>query len=145
MILNFLDRYRDLGLLLLRLGIGFMFVVFHGWGKITGGPERWTELGGTVGLIGIDFLPAFWGFMAALAEFGGGLLLILGFLFRPALFLLICVMAMAATMYIITGNGSPYHAIELGIVFVSLFLIGPGRYSLDEQFGSSRQRRRRRY
>lgn len=141
MLLKSLDRFRDFGLLILRLGLGFSFFWAHGWGKIFGGPEGWAELGGTVSLIGIDFLPTFWGFMAAFAEFGGGILLMLGLLFRPALFLLISTMAMAATMHIITGNGSPLHAIELGIVFLALFFTGPGKYSLDAAFGPKPRRR----
>jgi putative oxidoreductase len=142
MILQFLDRYRDLGLLILRVGIGLSIAFAHGWGKLTGGPEAWTQLGGTMELFGIGFVPAFWGFMAAVAEFFGGLLIVLGLLFRPALLLLIVNMAVAATAHA-TGviEGSPWHAIDLGIVFLALVLIGPGRYSLDERFGRGTRRR----
>ena len=142
MILQFLDRYRDLGLLLLRVGIGLSIAFAHGWGKLTGGPAAWTQLGQTMELFGIGFLPAFWGFMSAITEFFGGLLVTVGLLFRPALFLLVLNMATATSMHIITGNGSPWHAIDLGIVFLTLTLIGPGRYSLDERLGSSRISRR---
>lgn len=134
MILSSLDRFRDTGLLILRLGVGIGIAAFHGWGKITGGPEAWTGLGGTVELIGIDFLPTFWGFLSAFAEFVGGVLVVLGFLFRPALILLVLNMAMASTMHIVTGRGGPEMSLIYGIVFLSLFLIGPGRYSVDAYF-----------
>ena len=135
MVLSSLDRYRDTGLLILRIGVGLYIATMHGWGKITGGPETWTQLGGTAELIGIGFLPALWGFLSAVAEFVGGLLVVLGLLFRPGLILLVLNMTMAATMHIMTGNGNPELAIVYGIVFFSLIFIGPGRYSLDAYYG----------
>ncbi|MGH9813005.1 MAG: DoxX family protein, partial [Candidatus Acidiferrales bacterium] len=84
-----LDRAQPFGLLFLRLGIGLMFVLVHGWPKISGGVQIWERLGLNVGL---TVVPAFWGFLAAASEFIGGLCLITGFLFRPACALL------AATM-----------------------------------------------
>ena len=142
MILQSLDRYRDTGLLILRVGIGLFIALMHGWGKITGGPEQWTQLGGTMDQVfGISFLPVFWGFMAAVAEFVGGLLVALGLLFRPALVLLITNMVVAALMHITTGQGSPELALVYGIVWLALFFTGPGRYSLDAAFSSSSHRR----
>ena len=136
MILSSLDRYRNTGLLLLRIGVGLCIAIMHGWDKISSGPELWTQLGGTAELIGIGFLPALWGFLSAVAEFVGGLLVVVGLLFRPALILLVLNMSMAATMHVMTGNGSPELAIIYGIVFFSLIFIGPGRYSLDAYYGS---------
>ena len=57
----------NLGLLVLRVGIGVCFMI-HGWPKIAGGPEQWTQLGGAVGNFGIPGPTVFWGFMAAFAE-----------------------------------------------------------------------------
>ena len=128
------DRHRDKGLLILRVGIGIMFVC-HGWPKIVGGPEKWTWLGGALKAFGIGFAPAFWGFMAAVAEFAGGALLALGLFTRPAAFFLLTTMIVAATMHI--SNGDPFmkysHAVEAGILFLSFLFIGPGKYSLDER------------
>lgn len=130
------DKYRDVGLLILRVGIGLMFMG-HGCGKLFGGPEKWARLGAAMKTFGIDFAPAFWGFMAAFAEFGGGALLVLGFLVRPACFLLLCTMVVAAAMHV--GKGDPFvkysHAVEAAILFFSLLFIGPGKYSLDEKLG----------
>jgi putative oxidoreductase len=132
MILTSLDKYRDEGLLLLRLGLGAMFI-FHGLPKILGGPETWAKLGGAMANFGLSFAPAFWGLMSAAAEFGGALCLISGFLMRPACALLVINLTVAATMHLSMGQGfgMASHAIEDGIVFLSLLLIGPGKYALD--------------
>ena len=130
--LSILDRYRDHGLLILRAGVGVMFMV-HGWPKITGGVEMWTQLGGAVGIFGIGFAPVFWGFMAAASEFGGGLLLALGLLARPAAFFMFCTMVVASSVHITGGDGFAVysHALKLVFVFAGLLLTGPGKFSFD--------------
>ncbi|MCB9034538.1 MAG: DoxX family protein [Chitinophagales bacterium] len=122
---------KDLGLLIIRLGIGIAFMI-HGYPKITGGTETWTQIGAAMGNIGINFAPTFWGFMAAFAEFAGGLLLILGFLFRPAAAMLVFTMIIAMIMHISKGDGfgGYSHALESGIVFLGLLVSGPGKYAL---------------
>lgn len=133
MILTSLNRFRDLGLLVLRVGLGAMFI-YHGLPKLLAGPALWAQLGTATGTLGIHFLPMFWGFMAAAAEGIGGLLLLLGLLSRPACLLMFINMVVAASFHLGKGDGLGIasHAIEAGIVFLSLVLIGPGRYSLDE-------------
>jgi len=128
-----------LGLLLLRLGLGIMFVL-HGWPKLAGGPEKWAGLGVAMANWGINFAPTFWGFMGGFSEFAGGILLILGLFFRPACVLLFITMLVAATMHLQNGDSfSDYsHAIELAIVFLSLYFIGPERYSLDYKLSKAR-------
>lgn len=133
-ILDNLGKYRNTGLLLLRIGLGVMFII-HGFPKLAGGPNGWTGLGGSMKVIGIDFLPIFWGFMAAATETFGGFLLIVGLFFRPALILLIFTMIVAALVHFGKGDGlgGASHAIELGIVFFGLIFIGPGKYSVDKK------------
>lgn len=130
------DKWRDHGLLLMRLGLGTMFVL-HGWPKMAGGAQGWTKLGGAMKHLGIDFAPTLWGFAGAFSEFGGGILLALGLLFRPACTLLLATMAVAASMHLGKGDGfvAASHAIEAGIVFLGLLLIGPGRFALDARRG----------
>ena len=134
MVLTFLNKHRHIGLLVLRIGIGLMFIV-HGAPKLFDGPEKWEKLGMAMATLGIGFLPAFWGFMAAVSEFFGGICLILGFVFRPACILLTITMLVAAISHLSRGDGlgGASHAIELGVVFLSLILIGAGKYSLDEK------------
>ncbi len=126
---SFLGRYRDFGLLVLRLGVGAMFL-FHGWPKLMGGPVKWESLGTAMGYLGIHVIPVFWGLMAALSEFFGGACLIFGVAFRPACLLLLGTMAVAATMHLQRGDGLQVasHAIELGFVFFGLLFVGPGRF-----------------
>lgn len=139
MILNHFNRFREIGILVMRIGMGIAFVI-HGLPKIVGGVPVWEELGRAMGFIGITSFPAFWGFMAGLAEFGGGILLILGVLFRPACMALAFTMLNAMMYHIGKGQGfSDFsHAMEDGIIFLALLLIGPGKYSLDEKFDAKR-------
>ena len=141
MILHALDRYRDRGLLILRIGIGIMFMC-HGIPKLLGGPEVWTKLGGALSAIGVGFAPTLMGFLAAITEAGGGLLLALGLLTRPACFFLLGTMIVATAMHM--KNGDPFliysHALEAAILFFSLLFIGPGKLSLDERLSQSRKK-----
>lgn len=130
--LAFLGKYSDLALLFVRIGLGLM-MVFHGWPKLAGGAEKWGQVGGAMGVIGVTFFPVFWGLMAALAETLGGVLLAIGFLTRLNCIALAFVMVIAAMMHMNAGDGLKVasHAIELGIVFVGLVFIGPGKFSVD--------------
>jgi len=114
--------------------MGIMFL-YHGFPKLLGGPEKWEKLGMAVRYVGIDFMPVFWGFMAAFSEFFGGICLILGLLFRPACILLTLTMGVAAAMHLGKGEGLNIasHAIEDGIVFLGLIFMGPGRWSVDRR------------
>src|SRR3984893_3888868 len=78
-----LSKHADLGLLIGRLGIGAIFIVF-GWHKLSGGQAVWTHYGHALASLGVNFMPTVWGLIAALSEFAGGILVVLGFLFRPA-------------------------------------------------------------
>ena len=129
--------FRDFGLLLLRVGIGFAFMM-HGFPKITGGPAFWEKVGSAMGNVGISFAPTLWGFLAAFAEFGGGFLLLLGLFFRPVTLLLFITMCVATLNHISQGdefNGYS-HSLEAAILFISLYFIGPGRISLDNKLFS---------
>ncbi|OOQ60524.1 DoxX family protein [Mucilaginibacter pedocola] len=129
-----LNKYKDFGLLIMRVGLGAMFI-YHGYPKLMGGKEIWTGLGGSMKYVGITFLPMMWGLLAALAEAVGGLLLILGLAFRPVCLVLIINMIVAAASHFGQGDGlgGASHAVELGIVFAGLLFIGPGKYSVDKK------------
>lgn len=128
----------DLGLLIARVGTGLSLLLFHGYGKISGGPETWERIGGNMENLGITFLPVFWGFMAAVSEFFCALLLVLGLFFRPAAALLAFTMFVAAVRHLSlppesagAGWKGASHALELLAVFTALLILGPGRLALS--------------
>lgn len=129
-----LGKYKDFGLLVIRVGLGIMFI-YHGYPKLLGGPHLWEQVGASTKYVGINFAPVFWGFMAALVEALGGFLLIVGLAFRPVCLLLLINMIVAAISHIGGGDGisGASHAIEDAIVFAGLLFIGPGRYSVDKK------------
>ncbi len=133
-VLDSLGKYRNTGLFILRVGLGIMMIV-HGFPKLAGGPAGWEGLGGSMKVVGVNFFPMFWGFMAAVAEGVGGLFLILGIFFRPVNILLVITMIIATLVHLGKGDGigGASHAIELAIVFFSLIFIGPGKYSMDKK------------
>ncbi|MGM0443203.1 MAG: DoxX family protein [Fibrobacterota bacterium] len=132
-------NYISEGLLVLRIWIGAMFLV-HGVPKLLAGPELWGNLGMAMGNLGISFAPVFWGFMAAFAEAVGGLLIILGLFIRPAAALLFVTMFVAAVHHLAGGDGikGAAHAIELAGVFLSLFIIGETKYTLQSYIFSGK-------
>lgn len=132
-ILTKLGKYTDTALLLMRVGVGAMMVM-HGYPKLLAGPEKWTKLGNNLQHIGIRVYPEIFGFMASVSECIGGVLIVLGFIFRPSAFFIFLTMVVAAMSHFYKGN--PFmdasEAIELAFVFFGLFIIGPGRYSIDK-------------
>jgi putative oxidoreductase len=122
----------DLVLLLLRLVIGYTFLVIS-WGKIQN-PANWMQ--------GITF--AGWlQTLAAVAEFGGGIALVLGLLTRLGAFGITCVMVVAIGTHIL-AFGDPYINFKGGssyqvaaaylLIMLLLLATGPGRFSLDRVF-----------
>lgn len=128
------------GLLVIRIGVGLMFVA-HGVPKLIAGQETWASLGGAMASFGVTFAPAFWGFMAAFAEAVGGLCLALGVFSRTAAFLMFFTMLVATVMKLKAGLAAEggtlmkavmgaAHPLELGIVFLGLLITGPGDLAL---------------
>jgi putative oxidoreductase len=136
-ILNKIEVHRNIGLIIIRLGIGASMLVFHGYGKITGGTAVWEKIGTNMNTIGIDFFPVFWGFMAAFSEAVCSVLIITGVLFRPATLLLAFTMFIAVLRHLTLPEGAvgagwsgAAHALELLVIYGGLFFLGPGRYVL---------------
>ncbi|MBE8713408.1 DoxX family protein [Sphingobacterium hungaricum] len=129
-----LSKYRDLGILIIRLGIGAMMLT-HGVPKLLGGVDTWEKVGSSMGIFGIHFLPVVWGFLAAATETVGSILLILGLWTRPACLLLAFTMLVALSKHLAQGDGlsGASHAIEFFCVYLGLLFIGPGKYSVDKR------------
>ncbi len=129
-----LGNYKNFGLLLIRIGLGIMFI-YHGFPKLMGGPHKWEVLGHATNYVGVYFLPTVWGLLAAIVETGGGFLLIIGLAFRPVCLLLIINLLVAVAMQLKSSGGlsDASHAIEDTIVFAGLLFIGPGKYSVDKK------------
>lgn len=136
-LLGNLAKYKNFGLLVIRVGLGLMFI-WHGYPKVIGGPKVWAEIGGATGYFGVHFLPAVWGLLSALTEALGGVLIFLGLAFRPACLLMIINLIVAAVFHLNQsgpegGLGGASHAIEDAITFTGLLFIGPGSYSVDKK------------
>jgi len=131
--LTWLSNYRDLGLLLLRIGTGAL-LIHAGWPKLAAGihgPHGWEEIGKAMGVLGIHFLPAFWGFACAVTETFGGVLVLFGFYFRVATILLTFNFIVATVMMYKSGNPMWTYPGEILLLCFSLIFIGPGKYSVD--------------
>jgi putative oxidoreductase len=128
-----LSKYSDVGLLIGRIGVGAIFI-FFGWHKLFAGQSNWTKIGQAIGSLGIHFYPMIWGLMASLAEFGGGIFLVLGLFFRPAAILLALTMFVAfvssfkAEPHNFTYYSRPLEMLCIALVFL---FVGPGKYSID--------------
>jgi putative oxidoreductase len=134
MLLKFLAKYRDAGLLIMRIGLGIMFML-HGLPKLLAGPKTWAAVGSAIGNLGIDFYPKFWGFLAAATEGIGGMLLAIGIFYRPICVLLMFTMMVASLKHHKGGDefmAKTSRPLELAIVFFGLAFIGPGRFSVDK-------------
>lgn len=117
----------DAGLLILRVFGGVALALAHGLGKL---PPR---AGFVAGVEEMGFpAPVLFAWLAGLAEFGGGLLVAIGLLTRPAALFILFTMLVAA---FVRGAGDPFTDIEKALLFgaIALFLVfaGAGRYSLD--------------
>lgn len=124
-------RQADVALLGMRVSLGLMMAIGHGWGKITN-----LEKMGTV--VAKHGMPEFMGALAALAEFGGGLLLAIGLLTRFSAGALAVTMLVAA--FVIHGDdpffksgpgGFKEFALVYGAPFLFIAWAGPGKLSLD--------------
>jgi putative oxidoreductase len=129
--------HASVALLIGRVAIGLCFLT-HGLGKLgvvgTGNMQGFVDW---LESLGVPMAPV-QARMAMMSEIGGGSLLALGLLTRPACALLVFTMIVAGRIghkgagYLITNSppGAEY-TINLAVICAVLFLLGPGVLSLD--------------
>ena len=139
---TFISGWGAATLLLVRVVMGVAFIL-HGWPKIQN-PMGWMNAMGGEGV------PSFLQALAALAEFGGGIALLLGFLTPLAALGIVCQMLGALFMVhfpmghpFVAATGGPSY--ELPLVYLALAILllvmGPGRWSFDALlFGRTREK-----
>lgn len=123
----------DIALLLVRLVVGAAFL-WHGAVKIQN-PFGW--MGPTA------FAPGPVQALAALAEFGGGLLLVFGFLTALGALSIACVMAVAIYVHAVmlnhpfisaSGGGSWELPATYLALMIMIKLVGAGKFSVDHHW-----------
>ncbi|HKV87189.1 MAG TPA: DoxX family protein [Candidatus Dormibacteraeota bacterium] len=124
------------GLLILRLVVG-LILAGHGAQKLFG----WWGGPGVAGWTGVMTRmrmrpPVMWAWVSALGEFGGGLLVALGFLTPVGNFAIVGAMLVAVALvhwpkgFWNTKGGFEFNLTLIGSA-IALALIGPGAYSVD--------------
>ncbi len=118
----------DVALLLMRLVVGVGSFV-HGKGKV-----------GAIHLFEADHhLPRWLAWVAAIAQFAGGICFVLG-LFTPLAAVALVIFYCYATYVLIYNKNEPFaapgkHSWDSGLLYLviplAILLIGPGRFSLD--------------
>ena len=131
------DTATSLGLLALRVGLGSIMLLAHGWGKLANlgaYAERFPDP------IGVGPVPTL--ALAVLAEAVCSLLLVGGLGTRIAAFFPLATMLVAA---LIVHAADPWAKQELPLVYatgyLALLLAGGGRFSLDAVIARRRERR----
>jgi putative oxidoreductase len=133
-------RHDALGLLILRAVVGFLMAA-HGLQKLNVGP---SEFGSTaLDSLGVP-APILAGYVVTVVELGGGILLVLGLLTRLAALLLtidlVVAILLVKTKVGLIGQMAAGAELDLALIaaFLALFLMGPGRASLDRLVGLDR-------
>ena len=131
--MQWLAKYREAGLLLMRVALGVLFIILTA-PVLLSGPARWGNFGSAMRTIGIASNYQFWGFLGALAGCVGAVLMIFGLFFRPGV-LLVLAITLVHTIGAFDGGGTVrgnLAAIELCAMLVGLLFVGPGKYSVDK-------------
>ena len=122
----------DVGLTILRLGIGLMMAFGHGLAKVP------PAAGFVEAVAGLGFpLPAVFAWAAGLSELVGGLLIAAGLFTRPASLFLAVTMAVAAFMRhggdpLFSREGPSKEMAVLYLVAAAAFMLaGSGRFGID--------------
>lgn len=130
--LAFLAKYREAGLLLIRVTIGLLFILYTA-PTLIGGPKTWAHFGAGAAHFGLHSHLQIWGFLGSLLGCLGGVLIIFGLFFRiGVLFVIVVALGHAFAVYKGTGFRVALPSIEMCFVLAGLLFIGPGKYSVDK-------------
>ena len=132
--MNFLNRLHPLGLLVLRLALGAVMIA-HGYQKVFGGMPQFMQMLQHMGI------PAWMGYLTVAAEFGGGILLVAGFLTRLAALAIFIDMVVAIIKVhlhngLFSKNGGFEFPMVCGAIAFSLIWSGAGPIAMDWLWGS---------
>ena len=132
--MNFLNRLHPLGLLVLRLALGAVMIA-HGYQKIFGGMPQFMQMLQHMGI------PAWMAYLTVAAEFGGGILLVAGFLTRLAALAIFIDMVVAIIKVhlhngLFSKNGGFEFPMVCGAIAFSLIWSGAGPIAMDWLWGS---------
>jgi len=132
--LRYLDRLQPLALLVLRFVLGAIMIA-HGYGKVFGGMQNFSHLVSGLGI------PGWMAYLSAAAEFGGGILLVLGLITRIAAAAVLVDMLVAISKVHfkngLMGQGGYEFPLALAAIAFSLILFGAGPIALDHIRGRS--------
>ncbi len=122
-----IGRRFDIGMLILRVIVGCLIVFGHGWGKLANYGTRLDTFADPLGFGSAVSLT-----LTVFAEFFCGIAIVLGLLTRLSVIPLIILMMTAA---FIVHADDPFGRQELPILyllsFLTIFIMGAGKYSLD--------------
>ena len=125
-------KNKDLALLLIRIGVGAIFIV-SGWGKLNG--IEGTQ--GFFGNVGIP-LPGIMAWVVALVEFIGGIMVLVGYKVQAPGILLAIIM-LVAILVVKLGGDNVFRGMRLELMLLltslALSMLGTGKYSLDANMG----------
>ena len=135
---SFPKKTYDFTSLITRISTGTLMFYLHGLGKITSGYNRWERLGKTItDIIGIDSMAIPLGLMASISESILAIFILIGFYTRTSTFFLGFTMIVAFSKHLFSeGVKSGEMALLYLILCIIIFLLGPGRYSIDRLFKS---------
>jgi putative oxidoreductase len=119
---------KSWALLVLRIAAGIIFI-YHGYGKLFGGAPGMEAFTGMVAKIGFP-LPMLFAYAAALSEFVGGIMILLGVFTQYAAIFTAIVMFVALVFVKKFNLPAADPDIALLAISIALALMGGGKFSL---------------
>jgi len=127
-------KNKNLALLLLRIGVGLIFVL-AGWGKLTG----IENVQGFFGNVGIP-MAGIMAWVVAIVEFVGGIMVLIGYKIKVPSLLLAFIMIVAILTVKLGGDGG-FSGMRVDIMLLvtslALAILGSGGYSVDGMLNKS--------